>query len=279
LTDEGVEPSRVLVVDDDPIVRSAVVAALRGEGYDVTEVDSGEAALERAKSIHPDVVTMDILMPPGMSGIDATRRLVIERPETRVVMFSVRDAAEVVAVAVAAGATSYITKKAGLPALLDAVSRTVAGQAVLIPAPSSARPALTSRERQIAELAAKGVRNREIADQLYLSPRTVENHLQRIFAKVGVSGRGELAGKVADGEFVATHAPSELSQAEQRVAALAAQGLTNQTIAQRLFITRSTVEQHLVRVYRKLGVNRRTELADLVGDGAEELNDGQRTAG
>ena len=295
LTEKSTGARHVLVVDDDLIVRTAVTAAFRSADYHVSEAHDGENAVELAASLRPDVITMDILMPPGMSGIDATRRIIESRPEVRVVMFSVYEAEGVVAAAVAAGATSYITKAAGLPILVDAVGRALRGQKVLIPAPNQTFPALTNRDRQVLELAVKGFRSREIADQLHLSPRTVENHLARIYTKLGVRGRWELANKVTGGEITpdgvnttrvsdlaAPHAEEsiptqqleaalpQLSTAERRVVALVAQGMTNRNVAERLFLSRHTVDAHLRNIFTKLGVKRRIELAGLLAKDADE---------
>ena len=104
---------RALVVDDDPFVRDALTGSLRNAGYDVSAADSGEAAVRLAALLVPEVVVMDVIMPPGISGIEATRRIVEHDSAVRVVMFSVHRSPDIVAAALAAGATSYVAKENG----------------------------------------------------------------------------------------------------------------------------------------------------------------------
>ena len=205
---------RVLAVDDDPVVQRTVNAALRDAGYHVTEARDGEAAVVLAAELRPDIIVMDVMMPPGISGIEATRRIVDADAAARVVMFSVHDSAETVAAAVAAGARSYVTKRASLATLLDAVAQTLDGRPVLIPSPTASRSApphrppggpapdrerapglesLTEQERVIAMAAATGLTNHQIAARTFLSSHTVNYHLRHIYQKLGINRRVQLA--------------------------------------------------------------------------------------
>lgn len=202
---------KVMVVDGHAIFREGLAGILRDAGYVVFEAGDGERAVEMASSVRPELVIMDVLM-PGMSGIDATEQIVARNPLTRVVMLSMADSAETVRAAVRAGAVGYLTKAAASRAsVLDAVRRASAGERVFAPAglldalvhdsaqlPPSEAPQLTTREREIIALAAQGAASSAIAVALALSPRTVENHLARIYKKLGITGRTQLARVVAD---------------------------------------------------------------------------------
>jgi DNA-binding NarL/FixJ family response regulator len=201
----------VLVVDDQPIVREGLAGMLRDAGYVVFEASDGEYAIEIASSARPELVVMDLLM-PGISGIEAAERIVTQNPATRVLMLADTDSAETVRAAIKAGVASYLTKAvATRDFLLDALRRTVAGERVFAPAglvdalvhdptqvPPSGEVRLTSREREIITLAAEGAANSAIATALGLSSRTVENHLARMYKKLGVTSRTQLARVAAD---------------------------------------------------------------------------------
>jgi RNA polymerase sigma factor (sigma-70 family) len=203
-------PRRALTVDDDPIVRQVVGAALRDAGYSVIEAEAGEEAVRLAAELRPDVIVMDVMMPPGITGIEATRRIVGADPGARVVMFSVRDAAETVESAIAAGARGYVAKRASVAALLDAMSQALDGRPVGSPARD--RPpevpgrggeaglslkSLTSRELAIAQAAATGLTNRQIASRTGRSEHTVNYYLRQIYRKLGINSRVQLA-RLAD---------------------------------------------------------------------------------
>lgn len=207
----GNAPAKVLVVDDHPIVREAVAGMLRTAGYLVFEAGDGEDAVEIASSVGPELVIMDVVM-PGLSGIEATERIVAQHPATRVVMLSVADSAETVRAAVRAGAASYLTKaEVSEASLIEAARKTVAGDRVFIPAslvdalvreparlPELDAAELTLREKEIISLVAQGAANSAIATALGLSHRTVENHLARVYRKLGVTSRTQLTRMAID---------------------------------------------------------------------------------
>jgi DNA-binding NarL/FixJ family response regulator len=202
-------PIRILVADDHPVVRGGLVAMLRTiDGLDVIgEAADGNEAVRAALDHRPDVVLMDVRM-PGMDGIEATRRIREEAPECRVLVLTMYDDDATVFTAMQAGAQGYLLKESDQTDIVRAVHGVVVGEAIFGPGVASrilgyftdpARPTsshdqfpeLTDRERHVLDLLARGRRTADIAAELYLSPKTVSNHLTVIFAKLQVAGRGE----------------------------------------------------------------------------------------
>ena len=197
---------RVLVVDDHPLVRDSMRRVLEntGEFEIVGQASDGEEAVPLVLELRPEVVIMDIIM-PGKDGVAACREIVESLPDTRVLMLTASTDDDRVAAAVAAGATGYVIKDAGLPELVEAV-RDVAMGRVRIPLPvlrrvsamasgQSERPAtrdapvLTERERSVLTLFAGGSSYAEIAEAQGNSPSTVRNVIYRIQDKVGATSR------------------------------------------------------------------------------------------
>lgn len=210
-------PIRIVVADDHPVVRSGLVAMLRTiPGLDVVgEAADGSAAVRAAVEQRPDVILMDVRM-PGADGIEATRRIRESLPECRVLILTMYDDDATVFTAMQAGAQGYLLKEAEQEEIVRAVRGVVAGEAIFGPgvagrvlayfaAPRPAVtahdpfPELTDREREVLDLLARGRRTAEIAGQLYLSPKTVSNHLTTIFAKLQVAGRGEAIVRAREG--------------------------------------------------------------------------------
>ena len=203
-------PIRILVVDDHPVVRGGLVAVLRtiGDLEVVGEAADGTDAVRAAVEHRPDVVLMDVRM-PGMDGIEATRQIRAKAPECRVLVLTMYDDDATVFTAMQAGAQGYLLKESEQSDIVRAVRGVVAGEAIFGPgvaarilghfadpptSPSSDEypfPELTERERLVLDLLAQGRRTADIAAELYLSPKTVSNHLTTIFAKLQVAGRGE----------------------------------------------------------------------------------------
>jgi DNA-binding NarL/FixJ family response regulator len=203
--------TRVMVVDDHPMWRDAVVRDLGAAGHDVvaTAADGGEA-VRRAPAARPEVVVLDLQL-PVMSGVEVTRALVAADPSVRVLVLSASGEHADVLEAVKAGATGYLVKSASSEELLDAVARTALGEAVFTPglaglvlgeyrrlsvapvAPSGpAAPRLTERETEVLRLVAKGLSYKDIAERLVLSHRTVQNHVQNTLNKLQLHNRVEL---------------------------------------------------------------------------------------
>jgi len=200
--------ARVLVVDDDDLVRSIIQRTLAKAGYEVLEASDGMEGLEvlERPDVSVDLVIMDIVM-PRMNGIEATRKIKELAPLTAVLVFTAYDYDEYVFAILEAGAAGYLLKNSRSSELVEAVRRVAAGESVLHPAiatkvlsrvskhetPADTQPAevLTERELDVLRLAAQGLSNREIADQLIVSPRTVQSHMANIFGKLNVGSRTE----------------------------------------------------------------------------------------
>lgn len=200
---------RVALVDDHRIVRRGLRAFLESfpDLLIIGDASSGEELLARVAAgvWLPDVVLMDLLMPGGIDGIEATRRLRQAHPEVRVVVLtSYADDARVIA-ALRAGAIGYILKEAEPELLLGAVRSAAQGRSVLDPtvatavlhelaAPPTGRgAALTARELDVLRLLTRGLANKEIAERLSIGEETVKTHVGNILAKLGVTHRTEAA--------------------------------------------------------------------------------------
>jgi DNA-binding NarL/FixJ family response regulator len=210
-------PIRIVVADDHPVVRGGLVAMLRTiPGLDVVgEASDGDAAALAVLEHRADVILMDVRM-PGQDGIEATRTIRGMAPDCRVLMLTMFDDDATVFTAMQAGAQGYLLKDAEQDEIVRAVHGVVAGEAIFGPgvaarvlayfsgpprvvAAEHPFPELTDRERVVLEQLAQGRRNAEIAAQLYLSPKTVSNHLTVIFAKLQVAGRGEAIVRAREG--------------------------------------------------------------------------------
>lgn len=200
---------RLLVVDDHPIFRAGLCEQLAGgpEGIEiVAEAESGEQACELVASLRPNVVLMDCNM-PGMKGLDATRKIKADFPEIKIIVFSATAEIERVRAVLQAGANGYLLKTASTPELRQAIMTVLGGTTVITPsiahtpdnpdpsAPTVNSLGLSKREIQILELAARGVTNKQIGEQLNLSNRTIEVHMHNVFIKLGVSSRTEAVTK------------------------------------------------------------------------------------
>jgi len=193
---------RVVLVDDHRIVRRGLRSFL--EAFpDITvvgESSSGEEVLEQVESWLPDVVIMDLLMPGGMDGVEATRRVRSITPHTQIVVLTAHtDDARVVA-ALRAGAIGYVRKDAEPEILLAAVRAVARGQSMLDPAVAGTvlqdlvsstemRHDLTERELEVLRLLAHGRTNREIAEELVLGEETVKTHVGNILSKLHLAHR------------------------------------------------------------------------------------------
>lgn len=197
---------RVLLVDDHTLFREGVASLLERTGDVVLagEASTGEQAVEMACELLPDIVLMDIRM-PGMGGIEATRVVTSQNPHIGVIVLTMFEDDESVFSALKAGARGYVLKDADHGTLLRAIRSVSRGEALLGPSiarrvldqfnhPSSLpEPAvfteLTPREMEVLTLITRGLRNREIADQLFISEKTVGTHISNIFSKLQVTDR------------------------------------------------------------------------------------------
>ena len=199
---------RILLADDHAIVREGTRRVLEEEDdmEVVAEAGDGEEAVKEATRLKPDVVLMDIAM-PRMNGIEATKQIKELVPATAVLILTVFDNDRYVFSLLEAGAAGYLLKNVRGVELVEAIRSVHSGESVLHPAiagkvlrrfmPSARGPsqgvsaALTDRELEVLMLAAKGMSNKDIAEKLYLSVRTVQGHLARIFDKLAVGSRTE----------------------------------------------------------------------------------------
>ncbi len=195
----------VLVADDHPLVRQGLRAVLEMENsfFVVEEAVDGRDAAAKAERMERGVVVLDISM-PGMNGLEAARYIKRARPDLGVVLLTIHDEEEYLREALRAGINGYVLKEADPTVLVDAVRAAARGQ-VFIHAPMAAKLAgqvrprdvrpgpggLSAREWEVMELVARGLDNAEIARVLYLSPKTVKNHLGNIYSKLGVKTRAE----------------------------------------------------------------------------------------
>lgn len=202
---------RVVLVDDHPMVREGLRAVLEhlGGAEVVGEAGDGEEAVRVVGDTRPDVVVMDLTM-PGLSGIEATRRLVDADPGLGVLVLTMSEDDASVFAALRAGARGYVLKGASGTELLAAVGSVARGEAVYgaavagrirrfltegldrgLPADPSPFPELTAREREILDLLADGLANADIARTLFLSPKTVRNIVSAVYAKLQVADRAQ----------------------------------------------------------------------------------------
>ncbi|UCC63362.1 MAG: response regulator transcription factor [Anaerolineae bacterium] len=200
------EPVRLVLIDDHRVVRRGLRSFLEAfpDIVIVGEASSGEEALEKIEGWLPDVAVMDLLMPGGIDGIEASRRIRSITPHTEVVVLTAHsDDARVVA-ALRAGAIGYLRKDAEPEILLAAVRAAARGQSVLDPAMagsvlqdlvSSAEVGsdLTERETEVLRLLAHGRTNREIAEELVVGLETVKTHVGNILAKLHLAHRTQAA--------------------------------------------------------------------------------------
>lgn len=194
---------RLLIVDDHPVFRHGLAVLFTSAGYDVVGEAAGSAeAVALARSTAPDVVLMDLGLPDG-SGVSATARIVGEHPDTRVVVVTMFDDQGAVREALDAGAAGYVVKDAMPAELLAAVAAAGEGAVVLgsgvaltsgrlVPPPNPDPFGLTPRERDVLDLVIRGLTNRQIAERLGLSGKTIANHVSALLLKCGAADRVEL---------------------------------------------------------------------------------------
>src|SRR5215217_7259195 len=231
--EQGIPRAKVLVVDDHAFMRVAINAILTMDSSleVVGEAKDGQEAIERCRELCPDLILMDVSM-PRMNGLEATRKLKTQSPETSVLILTVHADHSLLMDAVKAGAAGYVLKGEHPDHVLDAVRAVLDGETPLdqglamkllrnigeeaavqedvrpqthsttsvgprSPASSMPNP-LTPRETEVLSHIASGKTNRQIAQQLHLSLSTVKRHLERILSKLGVSDRTQAAVKAIE---------------------------------------------------------------------------------
>lgn len=199
---------RVVVADDDALMRAGLVELITidPDVVVVGEAATGLEALSAVRRLRPDVVLMDVQM-PDVDGIEATRRLVAEGTEARIIILTTFDVDDYVFGALRAGASGFLLKRARPEELVAALHTVAGGDALLAPSVTrrvisrfaeqplpayhdvSALDRLTPREREVFDLMARGLSNREIADVLVVEESTIRTHSKRVLAKLGLRDR------------------------------------------------------------------------------------------
>jgi len=209
--DPSAEGVRVLLVDDHDLFRTGLRTLLEEQGVNVVgEASVGEKAVELVKEEAPDVVLMDLEM-PGKGGVEATREITAAAPLTRVVVLTISDQDSDVMDAVVAGACGYLLKDASIQELLRGIQAASVGESLISPsiaskvlqrlrasspdlqAAETLLAELSDREVQVLKLIANGKDNSEIARELFISAKTVKNHISNILLKLSISNRIQAA--------------------------------------------------------------------------------------
>ena len=199
---------RILIADDHPLFRKGMrtLLAATADTEVVGEATTGQEVIELAATLQPDVILMDLQM-PGINGIEATRQIVHMSPHIRVLVVTLFEDDASVFTALRAGARGYVLKDAKEDEMVRAIRAVGSGEAIFSPAiasrlmdffaaphPSVSKevfPTLTEREREILQLIARGSTNHDIAKQLVLSVKTVNNYVSNIFSKLQVTDRAQ----------------------------------------------------------------------------------------
>jgi len=208
-----VKPLRVLLTDDEPLIRAGLRLILDGapDIEIVGEAGDGESAVRLAAQLHPDVVLMDIRM-PVLSGIGATERITALATPPRIIVLTSFDTDDFILSALRAGASGFLLKDTAPEVLVSAVRdaaqdslrfspavlKRIVAAAASVPPPSARVPdtrleVLSEREREVAEAVARGLTNTEISSELFVSVATVKTHIANAFTKLGVTNRVQLA--------------------------------------------------------------------------------------
>lgn len=199
---------RILIADDHPLFRKGMRTLLTATADTevIGEATTGREVIELAAALQPDVILMDLQM-PGVNGIEATRQILQDSPNIRILVVTLFEDDASVFTALRAGARGYILKDAKEDEILRAIRAVGSGEAIFSPAiatrlmeffatprPSASKeifPTLTDREREILQLIARGSMNHDIARQLVLSVKTVNNYVSNIFSKLQVTDRAQ----------------------------------------------------------------------------------------
>ena len=200
---------RILLADDHTILRDGIRALLEDQ-QDIEvigEAEDGQSAVKMAAQLDPDIVIMDIAM-PLLNGLEATRHIRRDSPQVKVLILTMHENEEYIRQVLAAGAFGYVLKDAAARDLLGAIRAVYNGEAVLSPAvtrlviedylrwgdiqPMDASNELTSREREVLQLIAEGYTNKEIAEILCLSIKTIQSHRTNLMSKLDLHNRGDL---------------------------------------------------------------------------------------
>lgn len=190
----------ILLVDDHQLVRQALRRALEDAGFEIAgEARDGEEAVTLAATLHPDVIVMDMTM-PIMNGVEASRIIVSQQADVRILLLTMHDEPALVADAISAGVIAFLTKDSSMHDVVETVRRIATGEVLLtaeiaaamlaeMPAPAVGSSPLSKREREVLQLAADGLSTTEIAETLFISSKTVKNHLANVYDKLEARDR------------------------------------------------------------------------------------------
>ncbi len=194
----------LLLVDDHKMLRDGLRRSLEDHGFDVVgEASDGQEGVRMALALHPDVILMDVTM-PVLDGVEATRQLHLISPDSQVVMLTMHADGDVVARAIQAGAVGYLVKDCSIDEVVTTVRLAASGGAALSPGLASSMLAtvkkesrraanggsvISPREEEVLQLIADGLSLPEVSAQLFISIKTVKNHLAAIYAKLDARDR------------------------------------------------------------------------------------------
>jgi DNA-binding NarL/FixJ family response regulator len=193
-----------MLADDHRMLREGLRRSMADQGFDVVgEARDGEEAVRLAEDLQPDVILMDVTM-PEMDGVEATRQIKQDRSDVRIVMLTMHADQEVLASAIRAGASGYLVKDCSTEEIASAVRMAASGETALSPQLAASmldevrkldQPAneedrvITKREEEVLQLIADGCSTPEVAERLYISQKTVKNHLASIYQKLDARDR------------------------------------------------------------------------------------------
>jgi DNA-binding NarL/FixJ family response regulator len=210
-TEKQLDELRVLLVDDHDLFRTGLRTLLEEQGLQVVgEAENGQVALKLVGEVAPDVVIMDLKM-PGLTGVEATRKITGVAPLTRVVVLTISAEDDDVMNAVMAGACGYLLKDSSIEQLIAGITAAANGESLISPqiaskllqylrattadtgAAETIRNLLSDRELEVLRLIANGKDNAQIAAELFISPKTVKNHISNILMKLQIENRIQAA--------------------------------------------------------------------------------------
>jgi DNA-binding NarL/FixJ family response regulator len=202
----GTQVARVLIADDQTLFRAGLARLLEEDArvQVIGQAGDGAEAVKQAAALKPDVVLMDLKM-PGFDGVEATRRILAEHPGIKVLVLTTFDADSYVLQALRAGASGYVLKDSQPAAIVSSILAVMAGERVMASAvanrvldmltgtttPKEFYDGLTAREIEILKLLATGQANKQVANKLRISEKTVRNHVSNMYAKLGIYDRSQ----------------------------------------------------------------------------------------
>ena len=196
---------RLMLADDHRMLREGLRRSMTDQGFDIVgEARDGDEAIRLAGELEPEVILMDVTM-PEVDGVEATRQIKLEHPSIRIVMLTMHADQEVLAAAIRAGASGYLVKDCSTEEIAGAVRMAASGETALSPQLAASmldevrkldQPAtaeedriVTKREEEVLQLIADGCSTTEVAERLYISQKTVKNHLASIYQKLDARDR------------------------------------------------------------------------------------------